>query len=60
MVLALLANCAKIKSVPNRSVLHYLFRFFLFVHKNKCYGYSLEAPIQSASNKYPQHVYTDK
>ena len=49
VVLALIANCAKIKSVPNRSVLHYLLIYF-----------SLEAPFQSASNKYPQHVYTDK
>ena len=29
--------------------------FFLFLHKNICCGYSLEAPSQGISNEYPQH-----
>ena len=31
--------------------------FFLLLHENICCGYSLEAPHQSASNKYPQNVF---
>ena len=31
--------------------------FFLFIHKNICCGYSLEAPRRGASNEYPQHVF---
>ena len=34
--------------------------FFLFLHKNICCGYSLEATRQGTSNKYPQHnVFTE-
>ena len=32
--------------------------FFLFLHKNICCGYSLEAPRQGASNEYPQHMFS--
>ena len=31
--------------------------FFLFLHKNICYGYSLEAPCRGASNEYTQHMF---
>ena len=31
--------------------------FFLFLYKNICYGYSLEAPHRGASNEYPQHMF---
>ena len=34
--------------------------FFLFLNKNICCGYSLEAPQQGASNKYPQHKYLSR
>ena len=30
---------------------------FLFLHKNVCCGYSLEAPHRGASNEYPQHMF---
>ena len=30
---------------------------FLFLHKNICCGYSLEAPLRGASNEYPQHMF---
>ena len=29
---------------------------FLFLNKNVCCGYSLEAPRQDSSNEYPQHM----
>ena len=32
--------------------------FFLFLHKNVCCGYSLEAPHQGTSNEYPQHMFS--
>ena len=32
--------------------------YFLFLHKNLCCGYSLEAPQQGASNEYPQHTFS--
>ena len=32
--------------------------FFLFLHKNICCGYSLEAPRRGASNEYPQHMFS--
>ena len=28
-------------------------QFSLFLHKNKCWWYSLEAPRQATSNEYP-------
>ena len=31
--------------------------FLLFLHKNICCGYSLEAPCQGASNEYPQCMF---
>ena len=31
--------------------------FFLFLHKNICCGYSLEAPQLGTSNEYPQHTF---
>ena len=31
--------------------------FFLFLHKNICCGYSLEAPHRGTSNVYPQHMF---
>ena len=31
--------------------------FFLFLYKNICFGYSLEAPHQGASNEYPKHMF---
>ena len=31
--------------------------FFLFLNKNICCGYSLEAPWGGVSNEYPQHVF---
>ena len=31
--------------------------FFLFLHENICYGYSLEAPWRGTSNEYPQHMF---
>ena len=33
---------------------------FLFLNKNICCGYSLEAPWRGASNEYPQHVYSSR
>ena len=33
---------------------------FLFLHKNICSEYSLEAPQWGASNEYPQHVFVEK
>ena len=30
--------------------------FFLFLHKNICSGYLLEAPCSGTSNEYPQHM----
>ena len=32
--------------------------FFLFLHKNICCGYSLEAHWRGASNEYPQHMFS--
>ena len=32
--------------------------FFLFLHKNICYGYSLEARQSGTSNEYPQHMFS--
>ena len=32
--------------------------FFLFLHKNIGYGYSLEAPHRGTSNEYPQHIFS--
>ena len=32
--------------------------FFLFLHKNLCYGYSLEAPQWGTSNEYPEHRFS--
>ena len=29
--------------------------FYLFLHKNICFGYSLEVPHWGTSNEYPQH-----
>ena len=34
--------------------------FFLFLDKNICCGYSLEAPRWGASNKYPQHMFLSR
>ena len=34
--------------------------FILFLGKNIFYGCSLEAPLQGASNEYPQHVFAEK
>ena len=34
--------------------------FVLFLHKNICCGYSLEAPHRGASNEYSQHVFKEK
>ena len=31
--------------------------FLLFLNKNICCGYSLEAPRRGASNEYPQHIF---
>ena len=31
--------------------------FFLFLHENICYGYSLEVPQQGISDEYPQHAF---
>ena len=31
--------------------------FFLFLHKNICCGYLLDAPKWGASNEYPQHMF---
>ena len=31
--------------------------FFLFLHKNIPWGYSLEAPWQGASNECEQHMF---
>ena len=33
---------------------------FLFLNKNICCGYSLEAPRRGASNEYPQHMYSPR
>ena len=33
---------------------------FLFLNKNICCGYSLEAPRWGASNEYPQHMYLSR
>ena len=31
--------------------------FFLFLHENICFGFSLEVPQRGTSNEYPQHVF---
>ena len=31
---------------------------FLYLHKNICCGYSLEAPHRGTSNEYPQHMFS--
>ena len=31
--------------------------FFLFLHENIYFGYSLEAPRRGGSNEYPQHMF---
>ena len=36
----------------------YQVNVFLFLHKNICCGYSLEAPRRGASNEYPQHMFS--
>ena len=33
---------------------------FLFLDKNICCGYSLEAPHRGASNEYPQHMFLSR
>ena len=33
---------------------------FLFLNKNICCRYSLEAPRRGASNEYPQHTYSSR
>ena len=33
---------------------------FLFLNKNICCGYSLEAPRRGASNEYPQHMFSSR
>ena len=33
---------------------------FLFLDKNICYGYSLEAPHRGTSNEYPQHMFSSR
>ena len=33
---------------------------FLFLSKNICCGYSLEAPRRGASNEYPQHMFSSR
>ena len=38
-------------------ILGYFFLIFLFLHKNICCGYSLEAPCRGASNDYPQYMF---
>ena len=38
-----------------------MYRYFSFLHKNICWGYSLEVPHQDTSNEYPQHyVFMEK
>ena len=32
--------------------------FLLFLYKNVCCGYLLEAPRRGASNEYPQHMFS--
>ena len=32
--------------------------FFLFLHENICYVYSLEVPHWGTSNEYPQHMFS--
>ena len=32
----------------------------LFLNKNICCGYSLEAPRRGASNEYPQHMFSSR
>ena len=34
--------------------------FFLFLDKNICCGYSLEAPHRGASDEYPQHMFSSR
>ena len=34
--------------------------FILFLNKNICCGYSLEAPHRGASNEYPQHMFLSR
>ena len=34
--------------------------FFLFLGKNICCGYSVQAPRQGASNEYPQHMFSSR
>ena len=33
---------------------------FLFLNKNICCGYTLEAPRRGASNEYPQHMFSSR
>ena len=35
----------------------YQVNIFIFLHKNICCGYSLEAPCKGASIEYPQHMF---
>ena len=32
-------------------------KYWTVLHKNICYGYSLELPRRGNSNEYPQHIY---
>ena len=34
-----------------------MYMVFLFLNKNICCGYSLEAPRRGASNEYPQNMF---
>ena len=45
------------KNAWNKSTKKYWY-FFLFLHENKCCGYSLEAPCGDASDEYPQHMFS--
>ena len=38
----------------------YQVNIFFYLHKNVCWGYSLQAPRQGASDEYPQHVFVEK
>ena len=41
-----------------RKVIPKVLIFFLFLHENVCFGYSLEAPPWGASNEYSQHTFS--
>ena len=56
-----LSRCTHITIAPDKA--HIAIKklyFFLFHHKNKCCGYSLEVPHRGTSNEYPQQMFLSR